>query len=299
MKTSKARNLLFIVFLLSMVGRTSVTAQHFDFGYEYGFSSYFGDLAPFAAVPSMAKSSSSKGYYFGYGNKNITIFANYTVMEIFADDRNAEFENRVQRNLSFKSPIIEYGLTAEVSILNLFSRDYRRLQPLIITGVNVFYFNPYTIYQGERIDLRPLATEGQGTSEYPDRELYSLTQISIPLGVGVKYELTDKLWIGAGAKLRMTFTDYLDDVSTTYADPEVLAAYNGSLSAELAYRGDELDPSRSVEVGSIRGNPSENDWYMTTYFTVGLRFKEEKTQRRRRPRTGRIKSNRKIKCPTF
>jgi hypothetical protein len=296
MKTSNKIFIFLISFSYLFFGKADLTAQHFDIGYEYGFSSYFGDLAPFTAVPSMAKSSSSKGFYFGYGNKNFTIMANYTVMDIFASDRNADRQSRVDRNLDFRSPINEYGLTAEVNVLGLFSKKYTRLQPLLISGINVFTFDPYTTFQDEIVYLQPLGTEGQGSAAFPDKEKYSLTQISIPLGAGVKFQLTKNLWLGAGAKLRWTFTDYLDDVSDSYVDPEILLNSNGSLSAELAFRSDELDPNNSVNVGTNRGNPTENDWYMTTYISFGIRLDKAQVipskQKRKR-------STKRVKCPTF
>ena len=273
-------------------------AQHFDFGYEYGFSSYFGDLSSFSDFPRTNKTSVSKGYYLGYGNRLGTIYLNYTVAEIHAADSNSLNQDVIDRNLSFRSPIMELGLTAEFNIMSLLSDHYgyTKWQLLAISGVNVFQFNPYTVYQDQKVSLQPLGTEGQGTSLYPDREKYSLTQISIPLGLAVKYELNNKLWLGVGTKIRMTFTDYLDDVSTSYVDPESLIAENGVLAAQLAFRGDELGSSNAVTIGDARGDATTNDWYMTTYVTIGLRFKEDKIYRKRRARSKKNSSN---SCPTF
>jgi len=144
--------------------------------------------------------------------------------------------------------------------------------------------------------LQPLGTEGQGSEYYPDRKKYDLTQISIPFGAGLKYDVTKNFWVGLGIKARLTFTDYLDDVSTTYADPEKLASTNGALAAELAFRGDELDHNLSITEGHPRGNPQENDWYMTTYLTIGCRFKDDH-QRKRKRRD--LKQRIQVKCPTF
>ncbi len=271
-------------------------AQHFDFGYEYGVSAYFGDLTKFKAIPSASLSSASKGHYVGFGNRFGTIFLNYTVTEISASDEVSANSTKRLRNLNFKSPILEYGITTELNLLSFFHRDYTRLRPVAITGFNIFYFNPQAYYQGEWVELQRLGTEGQGSSYYPEREKYSLTQVSIPIGAGIKYDITKSLWIGMGAKLRLTFTDYLDDVSTTYVDPEKLAATNGALAAELAFRGDEIDPNAAAYEGLNRGNPAENDWYMTTYITVGARFREHSKPKRKRRK--RMKRN-KVRCPKF
>lgn len=286
-------NLLFVFFSIN-----HSVAQHFDFGYEHGFSSYYGDLNSFSHLPSISQGSTSKGYYLGYGNRLGTIFLNYTVSEIAASDSNSANSININRNLSFRSPIIEFGLTAEFNVLSLFANHYgyTKFQVLAISGINVFQFNPYTLYQGEKLNLQPLGTEGQGTSLFPESEKYSLSEISIPLGLAFKYELTNKIWVGLGSKIRMTFTDYLDDVSGNYVEPESLIAQNGALSAELAYRGDEISNLNSIQVGTPRGNDSAKDWYMTTYLTLGFRFKEDKIYRKRKSRS---KVDHLNTCPSF
>ena len=60
-------------------------------------------------------------------------------------------------------------------------------------------------------------TEGQGTTSFQNRKPYSLTQLSIPFGGGVKIGVSDDFNIIIEYGLRKTFTDYIDDVSTTYA----------------------------------------------------------------------------------
>ena len=283
-----------VVVCLFMLNVEKSHGQHFDFGYEYGYSSYFGDLAPYSAIPSGSSHAASKGYYFGYGNKWGTLFVNYTTTEISASDMEAAAVNRQKRNLSFKSPILEYGVTAEINLWGLIRNDYTRFRPVLITGANLFYFTPQALYKNEWIDLQPLGTEGQETDAFPDRKKYRLTQVSIPIGAGIKFDLTEHIWFGTGIKARMTFTDYLDDVSTTYVDPEILIQQNGSLAAELAFRSDEINPNEGYpKNGSFRGNPNENDWYMTTYVTIGFRFKQDKRRKRFR------RKRHSLKCPSF
>ena len=52
---------------------------------------------------------------------------------------------------------------------------------------------------------------------YPDRKPYSNIAAYIPLGMGYKYNLNPKMNIGIEAVYNFTTTDYLDDVSKTYA----------------------------------------------------------------------------------
>ena len=86
-------------------------------------------------------------------------------------------------------------------------------------------------YYSQWIDLQPLGTEGQGTTAYPDRKKYSRTQIAIPMGGGVKISLNDNLNIAFSFSARKTYTDYLDDVSTTYpGTPTEFGASNIEMS---------------------------------------------------------------------
>src|SRR6185295_9077554 len=96
--------------------------------------------------------------------------------------------------------------------------------------------------------------EGQGIAGY-QRSPYALTQFAIPLGGGVKYALTSNIHTGLEIGIRKLFTDYLDDVSTTYADPNDLLAAKGQLAVDMSYRGDEIaggDPNYPTK-GAQRG----------------------------------------------
>jgi hypothetical protein len=128
--------------------------------------------------------------------------------------------------------------------------------------------NPTTELDGEDYTLQNLGTEGQGTS-LSDKEPYKLNQLSIPLGIGLKFNLKKRVAISIEYGIRKTFTDYLDDVSGSYVDPDLLSAYNGSLAAEFSDRS--LDNSNLSNVGFNRGNSSNKDWY--AFYGIMLTFK--------------------------
>ncbi|RZJ77291.1 MAG: hypothetical protein EOO20_29000, partial [Chryseobacterium sp.] len=146
---------------------------------------------------------------------------------------------RKQRNLDFKSNMWEVYGAVEIYPTMLFRKydDYDpRLKPYGFIGVGMFHFNPkgsLTDANGKKTwhELQPLSTEGQGFAVYPDKQKYSLTQMNIPMGFGLKYALSEKINIGTELLYRKTFTDYIDDVSTTVIDPNYFDVY---LSAENA-----------------------------------------------------------------
>ena len=183
---------------------------------------------------------------------------------VSANDADSNAENRQRRNLNFRSRILELALTGE---FNFLGRD-RRFSPYIFGGVALFNFNPEAEYQGRRVALQPLGTEGQGMENFPGR--YSRTQLSIPMGLGFKFAINDRLNIGLEAGLRKTFTDYLDDVSGSYVNYNELLAGNGQLAANLANRTGEFlgtDPV-IVATGTQRGNPDSKDWYFMSGVTL-------------------------------
>jgi hypothetical protein len=71
--------------------------------------------------------------------------------------------------------------------------------------------------------------------------------------------------------MRMTFTDYLDDVSYRYPNQAQMVIINGQLASELS------DPSMGGTVGGStlsgyqRGTSNNLDWY--SFFNVSLVFK--------------------------
>jgi hypothetical protein len=110
-------------------------------------------------------------------------------------------------------------------------------------------------------------------SGYPDRKPYSLTQPAIPFGGGIKYAINDNLRLGLELGFRKLFTDYLDDVSTTYVNPADLLAAKGQLAVDMSYRGDELpggNPNYPAK-GSQRGGAKKQDWYY--FFGLHLTYR--------------------------
>jgi hypothetical protein len=73
----------------------------------------------------------------------------------------------------------------------------------------------------------------------------------------------DGLNIGIQFNQRKSFTDYIDDVSGSYVDGDVLLREKGPKALELAYRADELPGGRPIfpNHGDKRGTPTQMDWY--------------------------------------
>lgn len=195
---------------------------------------------------------------------------------------------RYNRNLSFSSKISELSVVAEFYPLFIFINwagrddDPPRYSPYLLAGVGYFSFNPQTILNGKKVDLQPLSTEGEGFAEYPDRKPYKLQQISYPVGIGMKYELSSYLNLRGEFLYRFTTTDYLDDVSTRYINPALFGNYfSGTQLADAVALNDRRNKNNpeypiNPKGGQIRGNPKNNDAYFSFNIKLGLTFGREK-----------------------
>jgi Domain of unknown function (DUF6089) len=192
---------------------------------------------------------------------------------------NSEAKNRYNRNLNFRSSINEVSAMIEFHPLFLKSYDVAdggsmpRLSPYFVGGVSYFSFKPQGYINNTWIDLEPLHSEGQGFAEYPDRKKYSLTQINIPVGFGIKYELGALFNARLECVHRILFTDYLDDVSTKYIDPATYSNNLNSIKAAqaLAWNSRSLStiPADYGE-GAIRGQKKNNDAYFSFNLKLGI-----------------------------
>ena len=258
---------------------------------------YFGDISGSMFRPA------GQVFYTHSFNRRFAMKVALTVGEFAGDDSKANTQNlhddgwyRSYRNLNFKSRVIELAVTGQFNILKyeVGSTQYnRRWTPYIFGGVSVFNFDPKAYYEGKWIRLQPLGTEGQGLPNYPDRKKYSLVQVAIPLGIGIKYNINKALSIGVEFGHRVCFTDYLDDVSKTYVGKDDLYAYYGKDRAALVYalsrRSGEKDPEghyASVTAkGEYRGNPKSNDSFIFSMVTMSYNL--SKLTRRERDAFGR------------
>ena len=268
-----AKHTLFslLLFCLSSTSKSQEAEPNTMFGIFTGLVNYQGDLQPSSFTFDHSR------FAFGLNlrkplNRWLSFRAGFNIAKIEAADRHNR-DYLVKRNLSFYTSIKELNAGFEINLLDM---STKRFSPYLYGGVSVFQFNPWTYDEtGNKVFLQPLGTEGQGLAEYPDRKKYKRVQPALAFGGGARIALNDDINVGVEFNQRKTFTDYLDDVSTTYADQNLLLAANGQKAVDLAWRGDEVPGGSSYpHAGEQRGTPTEMDWY---YF-IGIPF-EIKLQR--------------------
>ena len=256
-----------VIALLCIVSIPSFS-QNLRLNFMGGLSNYYGELQTKKLTFQQANGVVGVGASIDLSNK-LLLRGDLLFSKLGADDKKGLYP---VRNLNFKTNITEFDLLAEY---NLFDLSEKRFTPYIFAGVGVYKFNPYTFDSANRkVYLAPLGTEGQGLPQYPDRRIYKTTQINFPVGGGLKYAISEDVQFSFEYGLRITTTDYLDDVSKTYVDRDVLLNARGPLAVDLAYRGDEVknNPGTYPRDGSMRGSPRVQDLYYFGLARLSIRM---------------------------
>lgn len=242
------------------------SAQNFHFSGRLGLAGYQGDLKAQAISFSQTKPMLSLGARYDL-SEHLTARSYFSFTSLKADDKKGG-STMQQRNLNFKTKILDWELTAQYSLFNL---NYRWWTPYLFAGIGVFHFKPYTYDSaGNKTFLKPLSTEGEGFA--PGAQNYKLTQFSIPFGLGAEYSLNEDMRLGIEFGYRKTFTDYIDDVSTVYVDQTALLNARGQTAVDLAWRGDEKGGGPYPAAGYPRGNSKHKDGYYYIAITYTVRY---------------------------
>jgi hypothetical protein len=245
----------FLLVFLSMA--TLLEAQDYEVGLAGGAAYYLGDLNP---------GTHFKNTQVGYGVLIRYNFSDRWTVRVSGlrgtvKGSSPSSSYMPSRDLAFESPVTDISAVAEFNFFPYFTGSRKNgITPFIYAGVGVMFFKPASGGQ----ELQPLGTEGQNAG-YDGRKPYSLTQVNVPFGLGGKLSLSRKICITVFWELHKLFTDYLDDVSTTYyLDGTAINPDDPSQSLS--------DPSMDHQPGMKRGNASTMDWYSFSGVTLTYKF---------------------------
>lgn len=276
------KSLLSLSLLLTLLyGASAQTdygyVQQGEFGFTAGVAHYFGDINTRAGFnrPKPAVGVFYRKQFNNYLALRVSAhYAQVGYSDIYSKNK---FQNT--RNLSFNSDIIEFAVHGDFNFLKFVPGDPEfSFTPFATIGVGIFSYNPYAYLNGKKIFLRPLGTEGQNIrykgADNKVRKPYGSTAICIPIGLGVKYSISNSLNLSFQIAQRITTTDYLDDVSTTYignTPQHFPAAINGvpSVASILQDRSFEKGIPIGVE-GVQRGFSKQKDQYIIA--EIGISF---------------------------
>jgi hypothetical protein len=258
----------------------------FDAG--IGVMNYFGDLNPLSQYVSTDISKTRPGFSVGIMRKyssrlHVRLGASWGRLTASdfdaADSQHPRHRYRYARNTHFRNDIYELSLMAYYDLRQSQFTYYKRANatPYLVLGIAGFYHNPIARtpeeFGNRWVALRPLRTEGQGLTRASDGskygKMYSNFQVAIPVGAGAKFKLNDRWDLWFDVSYRILFTDYIDDVSGNYANPNDLPS---DLSRAMANRTMELVDARKGGTRDLvvqqlngiipdqRGNPTINGY---------------------------------------
>jgi hypothetical protein len=258
------------VFVILLSTGAQGLAQYAQKGWELGawagLSHYFGDLNTSFDLSRPGIAGGLSGRYIF--NPRISVGFNANYGRISADDARSKNEFERARNLNFRSNLFEISSQLEFNFLKYVhgDRDYP-FSPYLFGGISAFGFNPVTELDGVRYSLRDYGTEGQFFGDE-----YSLFQLGLVYGMGVKFDINTDWSINIELSARRLFTDYLDDVSGRYPDKDELFSLRGPVAVQLSDRS--LAENRELfnigQAGRQRGNSRDNDSF--SFFRVGVMY---------------------------
>lgn len=287
--------------MLLLILTQKLEAQHFEAGGSFGTLQYEGDIGGRSSgFPGILQNKTSPASLFG------SLYVGYTPLP-FIQIRLSFLTGSIQaadsllkqstqketikktRNLHFRSPIREASLMFAIHPVDFTYSELiwiRKVSPYLLLGAGFFEFNPMGWYQNPSgpdgwVALKPLKTEGQGMSAYPDSREYALRALNFQAGAGIRYQHSSKVTIALEILNRRTNTDYLDDVSRRYIDNNAFDAYFGSATTQ-AETAKQLANNPAFKnggnyvngflPGSLRGSPASKDYYYGASLRIGYRL---------------------------
>jgi len=250
-----------LLFLSLTISSFCFSQPNVELGAAFGQSYYVGDLNTTSHFTSDLLNTGFSVFIRNNFDGRWSWKNQILIAKVNGDDALSSNPTNNLRNLSFNSPIYEFSSVFEFNFLEYRNfNENDKISPYLFGGLGVFYMEPKTELNGNLYDLRLLMTEGQ-------TEPYNRVNLNIPIGIGVKARILQRLSINIAWGMRKTFTDYLDDVSGFYPDPSKVSA----LTASVSNRSTNQLTAFNNNWESQRGNRQTNDWY--GYMSFGLAFR--------------------------
>ena len=181
----------FLLHIIALLFCCNSFGQIHEIGIFLGGSNYIGDVGSMdyfapneTAIGAIYKWNRSKrhSWRFSYNQASITSF-----------DSDSKAPNRIQRDFRFKNSIKEFSAGLEFNFLefDLHQSDFV-ITPYVHSGFSVFIYDEIFILNKE------------------SNEDYQSSSFAIPMTIGVKAKIADRLVLGFETGARYTFTDNLD-----------------------------------------------------------------------------------------
>jgi OOP family OmpA-OmpF porin len=217
---------LLTVLFVSTTSLSFAQEEKWDGGFFFGAANYMGDLVE----PDLFDLSNTNLAFGFMVKRNISqsfgVRFGMTTGKLSSTDLN--YDNRLGRGYSFENRLTELSLLAQWEPLA--SNRYKGgnfnkiLSPYIFAGGGLAFSNPETDFNGT-----------SNSDILLDLNTKEKTLVTVPVGIGLKYDITRKWNLGLEIGLRPALSDFLDGMSNA-------------------------------------GDPSNDDWYTFGGLTLTTRF---------------------------
>lgn len=218
-------NIKVIFWILWMLGAASASGQRAaETGIFLGASNYQGEFSP--TFLFMKETRPAFGLLYNrFIDPNWCISGALSLGRIGGSDSNLSPETQRYRNYSFRAGLLELAVNVQYHPwgkprLNAAGLFFPRVSPYIASGIGVAF---------AEAKISSLSTQNIVSPEPDDQNTF----FSIPMTLGLRFVLSERLTLTGEFSQRAVFSDYLDGVSQ-------------------------------------RGNPETNDWY--SRFGLGITY---------------------------
>ncbi len=269
--------LMLIALLNTVFGQREAVVQEGELGISFGAAHYFGDINNRSTID---RPRQTLGIFFKkqFG-KYVAVRVSGHYAEVGYSDKYSNIEFQQRRNLDFRSQIWEMAIQGDFNFFNFVPGDPAyKFTPYVTIGAGSINYDPYTFLGDQKYFLRKLGTEGQGSDLYPDRKPYSNQAFCFPLGMGIKYNLGKNINLSFEITHRFTSTDYLDDVSSSYAGAAAFPNLsNGSPSPAYLLQDRSYETGLPIgQAGRQRGFSEQKDQYIFAEIGISISFSSYK-----------------------
>lgn len=205
MKKFKNLRIILIMHLLASGWNSAAGQARGDIAFFYGQSYYLGEINHVTQFKQMKNAFG--GFYRHNFNLRYSLRGNVYYGSLGADDASSPYKYNLLRDQSFSLNLLDIGLQAEFNFLPYITTSYK------------YKFSPYV------------------TAGLSYRTIFSNTSakngVNIPFGIGLKYNLTQKISMGFEWVIRKTFADDMDGLTEYPENPLLVEFLNNQTAAKF------------------------------------------------------------------
>jgi hypothetical protein len=228
--------ILVILFFNATLINSQFQSKNLEIGAGVGAYIYQGDLTPNRIGSFKTMKPGLHLFANKIASSHLSYRLNLAISKLKGDE--SKYSNpayRKQRNFKFKSQLIELSGLAVWDIRgNDFYRDKGRFSPYVFTGAGLSFLNikpDWSNFNAEFFNSESEVMTGLNTDS--QKKLPKVLPF-IPVGTGLRYEISSRFAVNVEATYRFIFTDYLDGFSYA-ANPQKDDHYH-SVTIGLVYK---------------------------------------------------------------